>query len=179
MEFPSFFFYNMGMKKILVGKITKPFGVRGEVKVYCYTDFPKERFRQGSRIYLQENDEQGKEIVSSRSGSDNFWLLKLEGCQSMDDAEKLRDIELYKDEDDIPPLPKGEYYFRDLEGLSVYSEGVLKGTVVKVEEGVTSNYLRVRKEDGSESLVPFLPVFIEKVDLEEKKIHIQEIEGLL
>ena len=87
---------------------------------------------------------------------------------------------VYKAKEDIKPLKKGEYYFSDLMDLDVFVEGRLKGRVLKVEEGIRNNNLRIRKEeDGKECLVPFLPVFIEKVDLKEKRIDVVKMDGLL
>ena len=87
---------------------------------------------------------------------------------------------IYKSKDDIKPLKKGEYYFSDLRDLDVYVEGVRVGKVLLVEEGIKHNYLRILKdEDHKEHLVPFLDVFVKNVDLEEKRIDIVKMEGLL
>ena len=75
-------------------------------------------------------------------------------------------------------MKDGEYYFSDLVGLDVFSNDKIIGTVLTVEEGISSNYLRVKVKD-KEKLIPFIPAFIEKVDLDSKKINIKEIEGLL
>jgi len=87
---------------------------------------------------------------------------------------------IYKAKEDIKPLKKGEYYFSDLRDLEVYVEGEKIGRVKIVEEGIRSNNLRIVKyADEKEYLVPFLDVFIEKVDLENKRIDIVKMEGLL
>ena len=62
--------------------------------------------------------------------------------------------------------------------MNVYVENELVGIVLRVEEGISSNYLRILK-DGQEVLVPFLPVFVENVDLDNSRIDIKKMDGLL
>ena len=88
-------------------------------------------------------------------------------------------VDYQKMSEDIKPLPKGSYYFSDLENLKVFVEGEEIGFVKRVEDGISANYLRIVLKDKSEKLVPFLPMFIKNVDLENKTITIHVIEGLL
>ena len=106
-------------------------------------------------------------------------LLTFEGYEDINLIEMYRMVEIYKSTDDIEPLKEGEYYFRDLMNLKVYVDDNCVGTVVDVEEGTTSNFIRVKKNDNTEALVPFLPVFIKSVSLNEGKIVLNYIEGLL
>ena len=109
-----------------------------------------------------------------------FLLVGFKDHEDINLVEKYKNQLIYKAKEDIRPLKKGEYYFSDLIGLNVFVEGEEVGEVLKVEEGVRNNNLRVRRnDDGKEYLVPFLPVFIENVDLEEKRIDGVKMEGLL
>lgn len=166
------------MEFVEIGKIVNTFGIRGELKVAVYTDFVSERFKKGSTVYL--SDEHIPVQVKSFKQHKGFLLLLLQNHEDINLVEKYKNTLIYKAKEDIKPLKKGEYYFSDLAGLNVYVEGILKGKVLKVEEGIGNNNLRIRKEeDGKECLVPFLPVFIENVDLAEKRIDVIKMEGLL
>ena len=78
---------------------------------------------------------------------------------------------------DVGTIAVAQPYLKDLD---VYVDNVLMGKVLQVEEGIRSNNLRIYKnEDGKEYIVPFMPVFVENVDLENKRIDIVKMEGLL
>lgn len=164
------------MEYILLGKIVNTFGIRGELKVQYTTDFIEERFKKGSLIYIG-SDKLPFEVKSYKLHK-GFLLLLLKGNEDINLVEKYKNMFIYKSKDDVKPLKKGDYYFSDLMNLDVYVEDILVGKVKNVEEGISSNYLRVL-HDNKESLVPFLPAFIKNVDLDNHRIDINKIEGLL
>ena len=166
------------MEYVVIGKIVNTFGIKGELKVYSYTDFVKERFKKGSKVYLSEKY-LPFEVNSCREHK-GFLLVSFKDHEDINLVEKYKNMLIYKAKEDIKPLKKGEYYFSDLRDLEVYVEGEKVGRVKNVEEGIRSNNLRIVKyADEKEYLVPFLDVFIEKVDLENKRIDIVKMEGLL
>ncbi len=164
------------MDFIRIGKIVNTFGIKGELKVESYTDFCSERFEKDSIVYVGE-----EKIPFTMLGyriHKGYILIKFKDYEDINLVEKYKNMYVYKSKDDIKPLKDGEYYFSDLVGLDVFSNDKIIGTVLTVEEGISSNYLRVKVKD-KEKLIPFIPAFIEKVDLDSKKINIKEIEGLL
>ena len=164
------------MAYVLIGKIVNTFGIKGELKVFSYTDFNDERFKIGSTIYLSE--EYLPVVIQSYRIHKKMILLSFKDMQDINLVEKYKNMFIYKSSEDIKPLDDG-YYFSDLKDLDVYVNDNKIGKVLQVEEGVNANNLRVLlDEDNSEHLVPFLPVFIEKVDLDNKRIDIIEMEGL-
>ncbi len=166
------------MEFVEIGKILNTFGIKGELKVATYTDFVSERFKIGSTVYV--SDEHIPFTVNSYKEHKGFLLVLFKDNEDINLVEKYKNQLIYKAKEDIKPLKKGEYYFSDLIGLDVYVEGELKGKVLKVEEGIRNNNLRIKKEeDGKDCLVPFLPVFIENVNLQENRIDVIKMEGLL
>lgn len=166
------------MKYILIGKIINTHGIKGELKVETYTDFIDERFKKNSYIYLGENHLK-YEVKSFRNHKNNILLL-LKDNEDINLVEKYKGFNIYKDENDIKPLDNGEYYFRDIKGLDVYQNNNKVGKVIDMQEGLRSNYMRILKdEDNKEYLVPFMKEFIINVDLDNKRIDIIDLEGLL
>ena len=166
------------MEYILIGKVVNTFGIKGELKIESYTDFVSERFKKGSKVYLGE-EHLPFTVLNCRSHK-GYLLVSFVDHEDINLVEKYKTCNVYKAKEDIHKLKEGEYYFSELKDLDVYVENEKVGKVLRVEEGVTHNNLRIRKdEDGKEYLVPFLPVFYEKVDLEEKRIDIVKMEGLL
>lgn len=168
------------MEYLKIGVIVNTFGIKGELKIKSYTDFDEERFGKGKEIYIKENDEYFKfEIVKMRYHKD-MLLIALKDKEDINLVEKYKGLEVYANSKDVHKLAEGEYYFFELAGLDVYDmDNKCIGKVLKVEEGLAHNNLRVELLDGSVRLVPFVDAFIHKVDLERKRMWIKVIDGLL
>lgn len=165
------------MEYVLIGKIINTHGIQGDLKVDNYSDFVKDRYQKDSLIYLGEDYEPFK--VKNIREHQGFLLLRLQDNEDINLVEKHKNKYIYKAKQDIKPLKKGEYYFSDLRDLDVYVDDELIGTVLRVEEAVRNNNLRIKKLDDSEKLIPYLPQFIQKVDLDNKRIDVIKMEGLL
>ena len=166
------------MEYVVIGKILNTFGIKGELKADAYTDFVEERFKKDSTVYIGE--EHVPFVMRSYRMHKCFYLLSFKDVDDINLVEKYKGMLLYKAKSDIHKLKEGEYYFSDLKDLDVYVDDKKIGKVLRVEEGIAANNLRVLKdEDRKEYLVPFLPVFIRNVDLDEKRIDVIQMEGLL
>lgn len=165
------------MEYVLIGKIINTHGIQGDLKVDNYSDFVKDRYQKDSLIYLGEDYEPFK--VKNIRKHQGFLLLRLQDNEDINLVEKHKNKYIYKAKQDIKPLKKGEYYFSDLRDLNVYVDDELIGKVLRVEEAVRNNNLRIKKLDDSEKLIPYLPQFIQKVDLDNKRIDVIKMEGLL
>lgn len=160
---------------IEVMKITNTHGVKGEMKALHYTDSPA-FFKRVKTLY----DKKGNTytITAVREGK-NCLLVTIDGVEDMDSAERLKSMSLFAKREDFPPLPKGEYYLIDLIGLTAETvDGEEIGEVVNIIESAAQNLLVINK-DGREILIPKCDAFVSRVDLEEKKIYITPIEGLI
>lgn len=164
------------MKFIEIGKVCNTHGIKGELKVQVYTDFVEDRFKKDSLIYLGEKNL--KETVESYRFHKGFMLLSLKGKKDINLVEQYKNLLIYKNADDIEPLEDG-FYFSDLLGLNVYCENENIGKVISVEEGSVYNFIRVTKKDLKEVLIPFTEHFVLNTDLNNKRIDIVSLEGLL
>lgn len=164
------------MEFVKIGKIINTFGIRGELKVDIYTDFVDERYKKGSTVYI--GDDKLAFVMDSYRVHKGFLLIKFKDIDDINLVEKYKNMFIFKSSDDIKPLKDG-YYFSDLKGLDVYDDDdKFIGKVLYVQEGIKNNNLRVKVND-KEVLIPFIPVFIKSVSLDEKKIVINNIEGLV
>lgn len=164
------------MEYVLAGKILNTHGIKGELKVEIHTDFVDERFKDGSLIYIGE--EHIEFICKKYRIHQNFLLLTLKDHEDINLVEKFKNKYIYIKGDDLKPLDNG-YYFKDLLELDVYDGQNRVGKIIDVSDGVSSKYIKVLKDDNKTSLVPFVPAFINEVDLKNKKLFINNIEGLL
>lgn len=161
---------------IYVMQIVNTHGVRGEVKALHFTD-GETFFKKVKTVYKED----GTPVkINSWRFQKGAVLLNLESVDTMELAEKLKFTKLYAKKEDLPKLPKGEYYFFELIGLKVMlPDGEELGEVTDVIENNASNLLEIKKTDGEKVLVPNIPVFVSKVDTDDGKIIITPIEGLI
>lgn len=168
------------MEYLTVGTIIKTVGLKGEVKIYPSTHFRDSRFSKGSHVFLRnQNGEILEELtITKHRHVDQFDFVVFENYDSIEKVEQFIKLDLVVEKDNTF-LNKNEYFFCDLEKLDVYFDnGTYIGKVKKVEEFTSYATLRVEHKP-KDVLIPFVKAFIKSVDLEEKKIVINFIEGLL
>ncbi|GAA0122115.1 MAG: 16S rRNA processing protein RimM [Clostridium argentinense] len=158
------------MKEFMsIGQITKPHGVRGEVKVFSLTD-SLEEFTTLKKVYI---DGVEKKITSCKLQSDRA-ILKIEGIDSMDEAEKYRNKYLKIHREDAKELPEDSYYVADLIDCKVFdTEGEELGTVYDVIETGSNDVYWVKGK--KEVLIPALKEIVVKVDIENNEIIIKPV----
>jgi 16S rRNA processing protein RimM len=152
---------------VAIGRIVKPQGRHGEVAVESFSDRP-ERFPSLRRAFVPGPDGGVQTVtVTSCWPHKGRFVLKLEGVDSIDDAERYRGMELRIGEDELAPLPAGSYYHHQLRGLHVEdTEGRPLGDVADLLTNAgDAPVLVVRGPDG-ETLIPLADAFVHVVDLE-------------
>lgn len=160
---------------IKVGTIINTHGLKGECKIYLVTDDVKDRFAKGRILHLSDGR---KLTVSSFRMQKGFGYAKFEEIKDINDAEKLKTLDLLISKEDLPPLEKGTYYYHELMDCTVYDdEGNECGIVSDILETGKHIVLRISKNQNS-FLLPFVPAFILEVDPKTKKIIFKDMEGL-
>jgi 16S rRNA processing protein RimM len=165
------------MRLVAVGRILKPQGRRGEVKLLALTDDPG-RFEDLEALYVLETGE--------RRGVEAFWrhadgapVLKLEGINDITAAEALRGKLVGLPEEALRPLPDSRYYWWSLVGCKVVTEsGLPLGIVEDVQENPAHDFLVVRDGDR-ETLIPFIREIVTAVSPQAERIVIRPPQGLL
>lgn len=162
---------------IAIGKIIKPHGIQGMLKIKSDTDFKEERFKVGSILMLTGVKPQ-KVTVKSYAYQPNMELISFQEINDRTAAEKLVGSVIEVDDSVQTPLPEDEFYFNDLNGLTVIKEGQNIGTVIDVLDYPQGAMLRVQLSEKT-VLIPFLKVFIDAVDLKNKTLTLIEWDGLI
>lgn len=174
----------------VLARLVRPRGRRGELVADILTDFP-ERFGERRRLFLippQPVGTPAHEILL-----ENFWLLgnrlvlKIQGIDSIDDAEVLRGYEIAIPAAERAPLDEGSVYISDLIGCHVADlnrEGADLGEVVDVDRGSSSTDLLVLRRPGAggpqaEVLIPFVQEYLVRIDTAGHRIEMRLPEGLL
>lgn len=162
---------------LVIGRIIKPHGVRGEMRVEILTDLP-ERFTWLEQVYLGEDDPQPVGVESVRFHK-SFVLVQLAGYDSREAVAELRSQLLLVPEDEGIPLEEGEYYLYQLEGLEVYTDtGEHLGRIVEVLETKANNVFIVQGSRG-EVLLPDTDEVVLGIDFENGRMEVHLLPGLL
>lgn len=166
-------------KRLEVGQIVNTFGIKGEVKVTPFTNDMK-RFDDLKKVYVTSRKDSKLYKVESVRYHKNMVLLKLEGINNPEDAEMLKNSYLEIDRKDAIPLEEGTYFIADLIGLEVYSdEGNLLGKVEDIYNTGSNDIYVVKDELGKQILLPGIKDVIKDVQLENAKIIVHLIPGLI
>ena len=164
---------------LTIGEIVAPFGLAGEMKVRLETDFP-ERFRKLKRVCLRFPDGHAEmaDVEATRPHKTQI-LLRLQGVDSIEQAEALRNTFLQVRTQDAVRLPKDEFYIYDLLGCEVVTEdGRVFGKLMHIMRG-GGNDVYVIGEGKSEVLLPAIKDVIRSVDLQQRRIVVSPTPGLL
>lgn len=166
-------------KYLEIGQIVNTFGIKGMVKIKPFTD-DINRFDKLKKIYIKNKDGKKEYQIQEVKYHKNMVLMKLEGIDTVEQADLLRQSYLLVNRDDEEPLEEGVYYIVDLIGLEVYTdEGVLLGNVDDIFNTGSNDIYVVKDGKGKQILLPGIPDVIKAVDLEEGKITVHLIPGLV
>lgn len=166
------------MKKYRIGQIVNTHGLKGDMKIYPYTDYP-ERFEEVEYLYMEGEGDKKFSIENVRYQR-NMVLLKLKGIDTIEAVEEIRDRHLFIDENNLRELDEDETLISDLIGLNVYLEDLTPvGTIKDVLQYTANDVYVIVNEEGKEFLIPALKQFIPVVDVKNNKVIITPIEGML
>lgn len=167
-------------KFISVGKILNFHGIQGDAKV-GFSKNQQDFFCSLSKVFVKENEDYFPLIIKNVRLHKNFAIVKFEGISSIDELLKYKGALLFVEENTIrEALDEDEFLIDELVGLDVVdTEGNKLGFVVGVSNNGASDLLSVKTKSKNISLIPFVKAIVPSVSLKEKKVIINNIEGLL
>jgi 16S rRNA processing protein RimM len=164
---------------VVVGRVARAHGNRGEVIINAETDFPDIRFREGSELRLRRGDVVDTLRVGAVRTHGGRPVVAFDGVTTMDAAEALAGAELRIAQEDLRPLAAGEFYRHELVGCRVVTTGGRElGEVQRVDEGAGVDRLVVSGGRG-EILVPLAADICVAIDPAARRIVIQPPDGLI
>ena len=167
------------MKWVPVGKLARTHGLKGEFKFRPFFS-EQDTLLSLKRLKVQEGQEKETELVlESLRGSPSSLIIKFKGIDSIDDAESLAGQSVLGLESEFPELPAGEYYRFQIEGLAAYDlDGRYYGRVEDIIE-TGSNDVYVVRDGDKEILIPMIDWVVKSIDINEKKLVFENVEGLI
>lgn len=164
------------MEKIIrVGKIVNTHGLKGEVKCICLTD-DMERFNDFDYVYIEDTEER-LDIIGVRYAKGMVYL-KLKGLDNINLVEKYMNKYIIIDETQMVTLEEGSYFISDLIGLEVFDlEGNYLGKITYVYQTGANDVYEL--DNNKELLIPAIKDVVKSVDINQGRMTIKKIEGLL
>ena len=167
------------MELLLVGRVARAHGNKGQVIVNPETDFAEDRFAAGTVLVIEHGGTTTERTITSVRFHQGRPIIGLDGIETMNDAEALAGAELKMPVAALPPLPAQTYYRHDLVGCEVRTkDGQTIGKVTDVEGSLERSRLVIARQ-GGEVLVPMVEAICISVDPAAKTIVIDPPEGLL
>lgn len=169
------------MDYVIVAKVVSTHGIKGDLKLFPLTDFVKTRFKKGKTFELY--NEETKDVVNvtcfSFKTSGKFLVVHFDEILTPEQGIKFQNYLLRMKATEIHRLPKDTYYYKDLIGCDVYTaNNELYGKVINITSNGKQDILRIKLTNEKETLVVFVNALIKDVDINNKKITLNDIEGL-
>ena len=162
-----------------LGQIVNTFGIKGMVKIKPFTD-DVEQFEQLQTIYIKNKNSKKEYEIEEVKYHKNMILLKLKGIENPEQAETLRESYVIIPREKAKKLEEGTYYIVDMIGLEVFTEEGEKIGILEDIFNTGSNDIYVVKNDlGKQILLPAIEEVIKKIDIENRKITVHLIKGLI
>lgn len=171
----------MEQKMYKIGKLVNTHGVLGEVRVIKVTDF-EERFEPGETVYWVSPDH--SEVIALKVDGyrkhKQFELLHFEGYDNINDVEKFKGGLLKITEEQLTPLDDDEFYYHEIIGCDVFTvQGSKVGKIKEILSPGANDVWVVSRPKQKDVLIPFIDDVVTDINIHEKKVIIEPMEGLL
>lgn len=162
-----------------IGQIVNTFGIKGMVKVKPFTDDIK-RFDNLEKVYIKKNNTEKEYIIKQVKYQKDIVLIKFKYIDKIEDAEILKNSYILIDRKNEPKLEEGTYYIVDLLGLDVYTDdGKLLGEIDDIFNTGSNDIYVVKDKLGKQILLPAISEVIKDINIDNKKIIVHILEGLI
>ena len=164
--------------RVTIGKIERPFGVRGEVKVRSFSDAPG-RFDRLDQVRVVRVTGQAVEAtVTNVRRAGGTYIVRFEGISTPEEAGTLRGGLIQVSHGTAPALPDGQFYECDLIGMSVVNEQGEDVGLLETVWDLPGHHVFVVRKGTQEILIPAAKAFIASVDCANRRMVVRAVEGL-
>lgn len=166
-------------KTFKMGKIVNTHGVKGEIKIYPYTDDPY-KLDVLKYILIEGQGDQKFKLTSFRLHK-NMILTKIKGINDINDVTQYLQKEIFVYRSDVEAIDDDEgHYIVDLIGCEIVDENeTIVGILMDVLQNTAQDLYEVKTPDGKVFLIPVVDAFVDRIEIDQRKIYVKMIEGLL
>ena len=168
------------MDFLKVGKIVNTHALKGELKLVSSSDFIDERLTKGSTLYIDFNGELVEVTVATHRVHKGTNLVTFEGLNSINEVEKYKGHDLLVSTEDISELDENEFYYFEIIGCTVKTtEGEVIGEISEVIQTGANDVWTIKRNGQKDALIPYIEQIVKSVNIDEKEVVIEVMEGLL
>ncbi|MDR0199124.1 MAG: ribosome maturation factor RimM [Streptococcaceae bacterium] len=162
-----------------VAEIVNTVGLKGELRLKSFTDFPEERFANGAELSLFDKDQfiQTLTIHSARENKGS-WQVTFGGLFDINLVEKFKGMTLKIATDKLSDLPQGEFYYHDIIGCVVFEDDTKIGTITEILSPGANDVWVIKRDQQKDLLIPYIPSVVLNVNPVEKRVEVEIPEGL-
>ena len=161
-----------------IGQIVNTSGLKGIVKVNCFSDDIR-RFDKLSKVLIEKNKNLTEYMIEEVRYSKNQVLIKFKGIDTIEEAETFKNCYIKIKREELEELPEDTYYIVDLIGINVYLEDeILVGEIIDVFPTGSNDVYVIKREENTDLLIPAIKDVVKSINIKEKKMIINLIEGL-
>jgi 16S rRNA processing protein RimM len=162
---------------LVVGRVVRPHGIRGALILEALS--PMIRSIEPESVVLLGAPPEQVTVLQIRPHRDRY-LTQIAGCNSREQAERYRGMELRIPFDQVDPLPEGEYYYWQILGMMVSTmDGESLGEITRILETGANDVYVVQTAEGKEILIPAIAPVIKEIDLDNRTLRVELLPGLL
>ena len=163
------------MEYIDFGKIVNTHALKGEIKIYSYTD-NETNILNLKNVYIDGV----KYIVEKSRFQKGMFVMKLKGVDCIEQAERLVVLNIMREIKEEEKTSADEFFVKDLEGIDVYDDqGTLLGTLEQVFNTGANDVYEIKKQDGTIFYIPAIKRNISSIDIKSRKMVVKNLEGLI
>ena len=164
---------------IVIGHVIRPHGLTGLLRIVSYAQSRETFLEAGSVFVKTDKNELYERKVDSIQAHRSFFLLRLSGLDSVDQAQVFRGAEILIPKDSLKKADEDEFFWYELLGMEVYlTTGEYLGVVREIFP-TGSNDVYVVKHEGKEFLIPAIHQVVRKIDVSERRMVVSPMKGLL
>ncbi|WP_042223791.1 ribosome maturation factor RimM [Oceanobacillus manasiensis] len=163
-----------------IGKIVNTHGIRGEVKVVRISDF-EERFAVGNQVFVVKDKAEPVALtIAAHRIHKGFDLLQFEDYANINDVEHFKGSYLKISEEQLTELDSDEYYYHEIIGCDVVTaSGESLGVIKEILSPGANDVWVVKRPKEKDLLIPYIDDVVKEVSIQDKKVVIEPMEGLL
>lgn len=163
-----------------VGKIVNTHALQGEVRVISQSDFKEERFKKGSALIIDYNGTHVQVVVKNHRVNKNFDLIKFEELNHINDVEKYKGCEILVDAAHLSDLEDESYYFHQIIGCHVKTtDGESLGEIIDIIQTGANDVWVIQRTGEKDLLIPYIDDVVKTINISDKQVIIEAIEGLI
>lgn len=166
-------------KYISIGKILNFHGIQGEAKV-GYSKNQSEFISKLESVFIFKNEQYLEFKIKSVKLNSKFAIIKFEAINTIEEILEYKNCLIYVEETDLKQdLKEDEFLIQDLIGMEVFSDDIKLGIITGVSSNGATDLLCIKTRSEKISLVPFVKELVPEININEKKLIIKNIEGLI